>query len=130
MKLALTHAPRFAVPGGKGAATIECLYKGDVFVTLNLNVPIKRQLEKTRKFLERERKEQRIKAIEKNHQPSLFPCYWRLLDAEAEQKNRTQIAKYLYGDRRDYRNNEKIKEQVKIALLLRDSDYIFLADTP
>ena len=60
VKLALTHAPRFQVIMSKGTGTahIESLYKGDVFVTFNLNVPIQRQLDKTRKFLERERKEQ------------------------------------------------------------------------
>lgn len=57
LKLALTRAPLFHVIKGTGPANIESLYKGDVFVTFNLNVPIKRQLDKTQKFLERERTE-------------------------------------------------------------------------
>ena len=133
LKLALTHAPRFAVPGGKGAATIECLYKGDVFVTFNLNVPIKRQLEKTQKFLEQERKEQNIKPIEKNPQTHLFPHYWRLLDARAEGEHDSQIAEYFYGDKKDWAWKDypgKVKDQFGQALLLRDSTYIFLADIP
>ena len=137
LKLALTHAPRFQVIMSKGTGTahIESLHKGDVFVTFNLNVPIKRQLDKTRKFLERERKEQNIKPSEKTQHTHLFPHYWRLLDATAEDKNTTQLSNYFYGDRkakdregRDYK--DKVDKELKKALLLCSSDYVFLANAP
>ncbi len=133
LKLALTHTPRFHVPKGKGMASIESLYKGDVFVAFNLNIPIKRQLDKTRKFLERERKEQNIKPNEKNQHTHLFPHYWRLLDATAEGKKPAQLSKYFYGDKKDWEWKDypgKVKDQFGQALLLRDSTYIFLADIP
>lgn len=135
VKLALTHAPRFHVPKGKGMASIESLYKGDVFVTFNLNIPIKRQLDKTQKFLERERKEQNIKPNKKNQHTHLFPHYWRLLDATAEGKKPAQLSNYFYADRiekdregRDYK--DKVNKELKKALLLCSSDYIFLANAP
>ena len=130
LKLALTHTPRFHVPKGKGMASIESLYKGDVFVAFNLNIPIQRQLDKTRKFLERERKEQNIKPIEKNPQTHLFPHYWRLLDARAERENESQIAEYFYSDRAEGNTVEKVGQELEAATLLRDSNYIFLADIP
>ena len=133
IKFALTHAPRFHVPGGKGLSSIECLHKGDVFVTFNLNVPLKRQLEKARKFLEKERANQNIEAIEKNPQKHLFPHYWRLLDARAKGETTRKIAEYFYEDKKDFKWKDyegKIKAEVKKANLLRDSDYVFIADAP
>ena len=132
LKLALTHAPRFAVPKGKGFGNIESLYKGDVFVTFNLNVPIKRQLDKTQKFLERQRKEQKIKPIEKNYQRQLFPLYCRILDAKAENKSDGFLAKFFYGYRKrnDIDSLRTLKDNLVTARLLRDSNYIFLADSP
>ena len=130
LKLALTHSPRFHVPHGKGIKSTESLYKGDVFVSFNLNIPIKRQLEKTGKFLEQERKKQKIKPIEKNPQKHLFPHYWRLLDAKANGKSKTELIKYFYSDRIFGDLNYKIKGELKQASLLRDSGYVFLADTP
>jgi hypothetical protein len=102
VKLALTHAPRFQVIMSKGTGTahIESLHKGDVFVTFNLNVPIKRQLDKTRKFLYGERKKQNIKPNEKNQHTHLFPHYWRLLDATADGEKPAQLSNYFYGDRK------------------------------
>jgi hypothetical protein len=132
VKLALTHAPRFQVIMGKGTGTtpIESLYKGDVFVTFNLNIPIKRQLDKTRKFLERERKEQKIKPIEKNYQRHIFPLYCRILDAKAENKTNELLAKFFYGDRTKGDSFEKIKQEIKVSYRLCDLDYIFIANTP
>ena len=132
LKLALTHAPRFQVIMSKGTGTthIESLYKGDVFVTFNLNVPIKRQLDKTRKFLERERKEQKIKPIEKNYQRHIFPLYCRILDAKAENKTNELLAKFFYGGRTKGDAFEKIKQEIKVAYRLRDLDYKFTADIP
>jgi hypothetical protein len=132
LKLALTHAPRFNVIKGKGTANIESLYEGGVFVTFNLNIPIKRQLEKTRKFLQKERKEQKIKPIEKNYQRKLFPLYCRILDAKADNKSIEFLAKFFHGHRKrgDIDISGTLKDQLKAALRLRDSDYIFLADTP
>ena len=135
LKLALTHAPRFHTPKGEGFSTIESLYKGDVFVAFNLNIPIKRQLEKTRKFLEKERKEQKIKPIEKNFQPHLFPLYYRILDAKAEKHTDPFLAKYFHGHRKQPGMNkvtrlEKIQDQIKIANELCNEHYIILADRP
>ena len=130
LKLALIHAPRFNVIKGKGTANIESLYGGGVFVTFNLNIPIKRQLDKTRKFLERERKEQKIKPIEKNYQRHIFPLYCRILDAKAENKTNELLAKFFYGDRTKGDAYEKIKQEIKVAYRLRDLDYIFIADIP
>ena len=130
--MALTHAPRFNVIKGKGTVNIESLYEGGVFVTFNLNVPIKRQLDKTRKFLERERKERKIKPIEKNYQRKIFPLYCRILDAKADNKSIEFLAKFFYGHRKrgDIDISGTLKDQLKAALRLRDSDYIFLADAP
>ena len=130
LKLALTHTPRFHVPKGKGMASIESLYKGDVFVAFNLNIPIKRQLDKTQKFLERERKEQNITPTKKTAQRLLFPHYWRLLDAKAKGENEESLAKYFYSDRAEGNTVEKVGQELEAATLLRDSNYIFLADSP
>jgi len=126
LKLALPHAPRFNVIKGKETVNIESLNEGGVSVTFNLNVSIKCQLEKTRKFLEQERKEQKIKPIEKNYQRHIFPLYCRILDAKAENKTNELLAKFFYGDRTKGDAFEKIKQEIKVAYRLRDLDYKFI----
>ena len=96
LKLALTHAPRFYVPHGKGMVSTESLYKGDVFVAFNLNIPIKRQLDKTGKFLEKERKKQKIKPLKNTPKRDALIRYLRILDAKADGNNNSVIGKIFY----------------------------------
>lgn len=84
--------------------TVQFLRKGVIFkargpafpiVEFNLNLPLKPQLEAISGPMERARSHLRIKPRRAKHHRKLWPLYFRLLDADLDQRTPKQIADQL-----------------------------------
>jgi len=106
---------------------------GETSIRFNLNYPVKPQLDRARKLLEKIQKEltteKIINPIHKRNQTSLYPKYLRVLDGEVVGASTREMASILSdkaNDYPDYNGDKDIRNCLAAARKLRDHDYKYL----
>lgn len=107
----------------------------EVLVRFNLEWPLRPQVEKVEKFLERQRqiyrKHENFREIKNRLNKNLYFRYLRLLDLEACGAKISEMAAEIFPNEENvyssgYRGNAKVGDSLRAAKKIRDEDYRIL----
>ena len=106
----------------------------EVLVWFNLEWPLEPQLKRTEKFLRQEKsyslKNKGLRTVKTRMRVENYPRYLRLLDGETVSASTRKLATEIFpketNDYPDYRGNAKVRDSLRPAKKLRDSDYRML----